>query len=597
MAVVAQNGLDPNDPENQSNALGGSGTVLNSATPGASADGGGGSNAPAQRANPSGAPNVQDYLNANQGAGQRLAGGITNDIQNQANRINQNVTSNQNQLNNLYQPLNQNISQGQQTSQTAFQNPQALLDAYNAQKTGQPLSADQQSAYDQYNQFQANVGGTAQNQQQQSNLQQYGSQGQTDYSQLQNQLLGLNQVTSAPVNQMGQQQLLQRAFGTPTYNPGQQTLDSLFLQGQGNNLRQNLGNIYNQTNQNVTGLNSDVNRKLSALQALSGQNITNTKNLFTGGLNDISTNVGNEYSAAQDAQTQYQRGLQQDMANGRVSNDVYQQLGISPGTHLWGVGAPNIAGGVGGLFNQNGIVTNNALQAANAGGNAQVATPEEYARYNALNQLAGGPAGSLQSSIFGGGGNQPTQGGYSPFTLNNEALQNQINSAKNQITGTQSGSDFYNSLMGGGEYGGGVLPALLAYAPQNLPGFGGYDFLHDVNTPNLTGGGGFHAKDPGPMVDWGGIGKTLKTQLDNGTLTPDQAKDMVDAFVNNPNNIAINGSSGQAGLQATFKPFLDYYSNVYSPAVTDIVGNPIQTPNSGPMHGGPRQPIHLNQGE
>lgn len=573
MAVVAQNGLDPNDPENQSNALGGSGTVLNSATPGASADGGGGSNAPAQRANPSGAPNVQDYLNANQGAGQRLAGGITNDIQNQANRINQNVTSNQNQLNNLYQPLNQNISQGQQTSQTAFQNPQALLDAYNAQKTGQPLSSDQQNAYNQYNQFQANVGGTAQNQQQQSNLQQYGSQGQTDYSQLQNQLSGLNQQTSAPINQMGQAQLLQHAFGTPTYNPGQQTLDSLFLQGQGNNLQKSLGNIYNQTNQNVTGLNSDVNSRLSALQQLAGQNVNNTKNLFTGGLNDINTNVGNEYTNAQNAQNAYQQGLQQDIANGNLSNEDYQKLGLANGTHLWGVGQSNVAGGAGGLLNQNGIITNNALQAANAGGNAQVATPEEYARYNALNQLAGGPTGSLQSSIFGGGGNQPTQGGYSPFTLNNPALQTQIDATKNQIAGNQQGSEFYNALMGGGSSGGGVVPGLLNWAPPN-PGFGQ----------------GFHAA-PQNNPDWNGIGNQLKTGLNNGSLNPDQASTMIQNFINS--NVAANTDSRE-GLNATFQPFLDYYNNVYSPAATDIVGNPVgQTPGQGP---GPAQHVHLNGG-
>src|ERR1019366_6770436 len=131
----------------------------------------------------------------------------------------------------------------------------------------------------------------------------------------------LAQTTGAGANEMGRNQLLQQTVGNPNYNQGQQTLDSLFLQGQGNKLQSNLQGIQNQTASNVNNANTDYQSKLNALQNLSGQNTSYAQNLFlngpgTGanapqgtGLNQIGTNVGNEYTTAQTKGTALQNQL------------------------------------------------------------------------------------------------------------------------------------------------------------------------------------------------------------------------------------------------------------------------------------------------
>jgi hypothetical protein len=604
------------DDSNNTNVSGGTGTTTpsNGGAPSGSADSSssayqsGGASGGAARANPSGTPNVQEYLNANQGAGQRLTSGITSNVQNQANQFNQNVNTASNQLNTTDQNLNSQLGQGQATAQTAFQDPQALLAAYQAAQassntanptqtpstsygtsgtaytynptTGQwqapsssssttstPTNTDfstafstplsQQQALTDYNNLQANVAGTGAYNTQQQQINQFGTTGQQDVNQYQTQLANLAQTTGSAANAMGQNQLLSNTVGNPNYSSGQQALDSLFLQGQGNQLQQNLGNIYNQANTGVQNLNTNTQAQLQALQQLSAGNVQGTQNLFnTGswsgqaptttsstanqGLSGISANVANEYAQDQAAQTNYQNVVQPAIASGNIDKSVAAQLGIPIGQSMWGVNST--ANGGAGL---NSFITNNALSstgaagtAANAQGNLQAATPQEIARYQALNQIAGGPAGSMQAGIFGSNPTIPTSQ-YTPFTFNNAGYNTAVSNAQNTINGE------FNTYLN---------PVLQAT--------GG-------NTINGTNGGiGAPAVNMNPQAQQ--VYNQLSAGINNGTLTPQQAQSIIAPYMQ---NIAQNENPQYlAQSEAPYNQFENYYENTYLPASNDIAG-------------------------
>lgn len=508
MATIA-NAYDPDD-SNNTNVSGGTGTTTPS-NPGITTDSGGGTSSTYQgggaasvagRPNPTpnAPPNVQQYLNANQGAGQRLSQGITNNVQNQANQYQQGLNTYQNQLSNQYNPINAQVSQGQSTANTAFQDPQALLAAYQAaqsqsgttnasqtpyttygsngsqysynpstqqwstaatsttpsqnvsfqQAFGTPLT--QQQALTDYGNLQANVAGTGAYNTQQQQIGQYGATGQQDYNQLQSQLGNLQQTTGSAANQMGQNQLLQNTVGNPNYNPGQQTLDSLFLQGQGNNLQQNLNNIQNTANQNTTNFNNNTQANLQALQQLAGNNASYTQNLFANGpsagnqgqgLNAIASNVNSALTAAQAAQPAEVQQLQNALSTGKLTTADLNTLGLSPTEQVYG------------LFN-NPANLSQMSSLVQAGGNptaASVATPEQFARYQALNQLAGNP----QSNIFG---TATTAGGYTPINFNNSAsngFQSMVNNAQQQdvqnLLNNPDVQHYIQGVNGGANYG------------------------------------------------------------------------------------------------------------------------------------------------
>ena len=447
MATIA-NQYDPNNP-NQGQNAGGGGTVMPSTGGGAPSAGGGtpaaGGQSSGSSATPYQPPNVSQYLQANQGAGQQLTGGITKDVQNQANQLNNQVSNTSQQLNSQYQPLNQTLgSQGQQVIQSAFKDPQALLDSYNAAKTNstsQPLSDQQQQQADQYNQFQQlNSGGYN------GAIQSYGQAGSQAQNDLNNQYQNIAQQAGSATNEMGRNQLLQHAVGQGNYNQGEQTLDSLFLQGapgqqnaQGNSnlqqLQQNLGGINQQANQAVQGFGQDINSKLAALQGLSSSDQSGIQNMFLNGndqgtgLNQIGANVAQEYATGQANSAAQQASLGAGVKNANtLTADQLQQLGLTGGTNTWGVN------------DLTPYLTNNALTS-----NAQTATPEEFARYNALNQLAGGPNG-LQTSIFG---NATTAGGYTPTSFDANAFNSAVAGKQGTLQGdmkTQA-QNLYNSMI------------------------------------------------------------------------------------------------------------------------------------------------------
>lgn len=523
MATIA-NQYDPNNPNANQNS-GGGGTVMPSTSGGTPSSGGGSTAgfAPQTGGTPSGQPGVQQYLNANQGAGQQLSQGIQNNVQNQANQVTQGVTNSQNQLNSTYQPLQQNLSQGQQVANSAFKDPQALLDSYNAAKTqssSQPLTQQQQTGADQYNQFQKlNTGGYAQD------IQNYGNQAQQQQGLTQNQLQQFNQNVPGANTEAGRYQLLQNAVNQPNYNQGQQTLDALFLQGQGNQLQGSLNDIKNQVGQVAGTAQNDVTGKIQALQGLSGQNQDYIKNLFTQGnpnaqgmgLNQIGTNVQNEYTQAQKNSDATNQQLQAALASKNLTPEQIQQLGLMPGQHGWGVD-----------IGQAGHYTANPMAAANQGGYAQAATPEEFARYNALNQLAGGPAGNAQQSIFG---TSQAAGGHTPFNFDTSSYNKAV--ADKQAAYQK---DYQSTL------------------PQLINQLGSVGHI-----------------GPGSIAPWD-LARALQSGNAQGNMTPDQANDIIKNFAP-----SVNATGGVGNTLSSW----DRFYNPYAAAQSDILGQ--TSPDTQPL--------------
>lgn len=560
MAYVAPNGQDPNQQNQQ--GTGSQGTI--SGTSGGVMSGGGSSayqapNAP--RSNPSGTPNIQDYLNANPNAGQHLASAVTQYGQNQANTLNQQYNTSQQQLNNLYTPINQTISQGQSAANTAFQNPTDLLNAYQTAQTqanptpGTSAAAPNQQNLNAYNAFEGNIPGTQQYNQQQQQIQNYNQAGQQVLNNLQPQANQLQQQANLATNQMGQSQLLQNTVGTPNYTPGQQTLDSLFLSGQGNQLYQNLNNIANTANTQVSGLGTNYQNKLAALQQLAGQNTAYTQNLFLNGpstnsqqgtgLNQIAANVNQEYAGAQAAQPE-QVNTFNASANAAGSGTSAHPYGQFTATQLNQLGLPGSEQAWG--VNLSPYIHATTLQPQSAGGNAQVASADEFARYNALNQLAGGTSGSVQPSIFG---TSTTASGFNPVSFDASAFQQAVQQQKQALTSSDLQNQFAN-----------INPQISA--------------AYGVEAPNIIG-------NINSMLKAGTDPNQILTALTNPTYENQLANSYTNYLANQGWNTGFAGMASNAYNQA-LQPFETWLKNTYNPAANDILGNkPVQT--SGPQGG------------
>lgn len=567
MATIAQFNQDQNQQQQTTNQ-GGGGQVLTSnaggGATGVSPSTPTGSYSP-PRAPLSGTPNIQQYLQANQGAGQNLSQGIQNNVQSQAQGLNNQVSSDQQNLSSQYQPLQQNVNGGQQAIQTAFQNPQQLLDAYNAAKTSssnQPLNNTQQQSLNQYNQYQqAATGGYN------PAIQSYNNSAQQYGNTLQNQLSNIQDQATNANTEMGRGQLLQNAIGQPNYNMGQQTLDSLFLQAQpgvANQLKQNLGNIASQSGQNVNAFNQDTQAKIAALQGLSAQNQQYAQNLFNNGiagstdpnqqgLSGIASNVANEYTQAQANAPTAVANMQASATANQFTPDQLQQLGLQDNTNAWGV-------------NLNPYINATPLLAANAGGNAQVANANEFNRYNALNQLAGGPAGTAQASIFGGA----TQaGGFNPISFDTSAFQTAVQNQQAALNGADLQNELQKIEPGiqsawGGDTAlyGDVVGKINQLTQQNKSPQEIMDALKDTNYGNSL------ANNYGAYISGQGL---------------------------NPGFVDM----GSAAYGKALDPLQNWINKTYSPAANDILGTnaPVVTPKNNiqkPAPPAPTRPASWN---
>lgn len=372
--------------------------------------------APAHTTTPSGRANIQQYLQANQGAGNVLSQGIQSNAQNQANQLGQQVNNARTDLSGKANPLSANLGdQASQKIQTAFKDPSAILAQQNQLSDFQKLrdqgyQGDIQSAQTAF--------GNTQNA-------------------LQNQASQLGQNAQNAQTESGRFQLLRNTFGQPNYSSGQQRLDQLFLQAQpgvNKNLQTGLQNVNNQATQNVSGLGADATARFNALNDLSTQRSKDIQNLFQNGsdtsgletdasqrgISDIGTNAQNELTAAQ-AATAAVPALRDRLTNNTLTDQDVSDLGLSKGENIYNLDLNKY------------ISQNDKVPTLTGAANA-----DEVARYNALQQLSG----DTSANIFGGATDVGT---YKPYDFNSQQLGTDLSDTQ------QKYQDLVHSVNGGGD--------------------------------------------------------------------------------------------------------------------------------------------------
>lgn len=354
-----------------------------------------------RQATPSGRPNVQQYLNANQGAGEKLSSGIQGGFQKQANQVNQGINKTKDVLNTGVNPLENKLGdEGSQKIQSAFKDPSSIL--------------SQQDQLDEYRRLQnkgyssdiSNLQGTISGQQQN----------------LTNQVNKLGETTGLAGTEGGRFQLLRNTFGQPNYSQGQQKLDQLFLQAQpgvNRSLQKNLQGVSQQTGQQLNQFNTDATNRFQNLTGLVDARAQQAQNLIKGGidtglegdisgrgLEDINSSSQQRLVDAQNSVAQ-NPALRTRLANNQLTAADLKALGLSAGTQLYDTDLSE-------FINQQDATPTLA----------GVADPQEAARYRALQQLSGDASGD----IFGGA---TEIGGFKPYEYNQGALIDKINERRN----------------------------------------------------------------------------------------------------------------------------------------------------------------------
>lgn len=421
---------------------------------------------------PSGRPNIKQYLQANQGAGQKLEQGITGKVQNQANQFNTSLNNARQEFQTGSEPLKTNLGeQGSQKIQTAFKDPQALLNQQNQLQDFQKLRSGG------YTQDIGQLQNAAQQKTQQLGTQAGQLQGTAD-------LAG---------NEAGRFQLLRQTYGQPQYTRGQQKLDQLFLQAQPGSMSRDLRNIAGQAQAGVTGLSTEAQAQINALKGLSDARMQQWNNLLNQGategtdtdlqnmgLSDIS-DLSNQRLAQAQSDVQYGADLRNKLKNNTLSQQDLQRLGLS-----------DLSGQSYYDLDLSSYINQANKQPTLAG----TADPDQVARYRALRQLSGDTSGDL----FGG---EQQIGGFSPFDFNRTKLNQDLQASQKNFEVNKVNEIIDNM--------------------RNLGYFGG-----------KSSGGGMRAADPGAGLrgQMGATFEQLRQQADSGQISPTDYYDRVMNAVN-----------------------------------------------------------------
>lgn len=418
----------------------------NTATGGAPADaaaggmaGAGGATAAtpagARPTTPSGRPNIKQYLNANQGAGQSLAGGIQSKTQAKASQVDQGINEGRTQLQASTNPLESKLGEeGQNVIKTAFRDPSQIL--------------QQQDQLNQFNQLK-NKGYAG-------DISNINSAAQQKQAQLQGQVGQVTSDANLAGTEGGRSELLRNTFGQPNYTRGQQKLDQLFLQAQpgvAKDLQSGLQGLGQQSSQNLAGLSSEAQAKINALTGLSDQRAQQWQDLYSGGENadaldqdltsrgvsDIDANSQKRLAQGQ-ADVAWAAGARERLANNQATQEDIDRLQLQDvqGKSLYDTKI-------------NKYLNQEDRQATMAG----TADPAEVARYRALQQLSGG-----EDALFGGAQNV---GDFKAYDFDKNKLTSDLSSTKQkyEVGDINSMIDQMRSsgYFGGASSGGGMRSA------------------------------------------------------------------------------------------------------------------------------------------
>lgn len=348
-----------------------SGTTPDTTTPTSAPDTSGGGASPVaapQAAAPKGSgrfTNIQKYINANQGAGTRLATGVGNKIE---SKVNPEVQKSQDNLSSL----RQGIQAGQGKLEAGQQyNTQANDANFNAQEFAQ--NQDNVNNFNQYRTGQAFDEAALQNQAQTAQAQNLSAQ---QIAQQAAQQFGSEQ---------GRQQLLKQTFSPGrNYSVGQQRLDNLFLQQAAPELQQIQGNLSN-AQKSLTSTGSLLNNQNPTIQGLADQEQTLAGGIQTGinnRANDLVTNINSTAESVNKARLDQQNDANQQFQNltsgKNISKDFANNLQLNDQDRLL-----NVLKNDGNIDDY--LKFNNTMLTSPD----QLATSQDRAKYDAISQLAG----------------------------------------------------------------------------------------------------------------------------------------------------------------------------------------------------------------
>jgi len=337
------------------------------------------------------ATNLQRYIQANIGAGQELAGGLRSDIEQRAEQARAGIGETRTRFEQAASPLKRELGEeGQQAIETAFKDPQQLL--------------QQQQQLEQFQRLR-DVGAQ----------QQIGQLG-VGTQELQRQQQGVARSVEQAGTEAGRFQLLQGAFGQPSYSRGQRRLDQLLLQaapGATRGLQGQLRGTAQQLGQEVSGLGEELGARQQALQNLAQQRSQDIQQLFAGGreegleaelgqrgFQDIEQDVQARLAQMEQQAPEIAESLRTGLGRGALSQEQLGELGLESGMQLWDIDPSTFI--------------SQAERVPTIGG---IASPEDVARYQALQQLSG-----TQGNLFGGMASEEA-GTFRPYDFDLPGLQ------------------------------------------------------------------------------------------------------------------------------------------------------------------------------
>lgn len=335
MAVIAQN--DPNDPNKKTdNTIGGSQNSLitdQQAQP----------QTQTKQAGSGRFQNLQKFIQANQGGGERLGQQIGSNIQKQGEQARTGIGGELGRIQNLRQQQMDQFDQDRGFIQQATNDPTKTVSNQQDFQRFQQLQTLPQNF--QAPQFQ-----------QQPYQQQIGKLGETT---------GLTQT------EQGRFGLLRQQFGLPGYSTGAARLDQLLLQTDPTQIRE-LGNIGRQeqqtTEQRLQGalgeaetIGGELKTEAEKLAQLTGTSVADAENALRAELQTRAETASELPS------------LRESLKSGTISQEQANRLGIGSGGELYGLSQADI---------------DEILKSADVN-QSTVATQEDLSRAKALGQLSG----------------------------------------------------------------------------------------------------------------------------------------------------------------------------------------------------------------
>ena len=389
-------------------------------------------------------PNISKYMQANQNwnADQGgLGGEITSNLNQQGQGINNQVQSAANAFQNQGNTWQQNTNQANTAFQSGLVDPNAYLqNNSNAQQQANTALNAQYNGQQDLNSANPNLN------QQVQNYQTNAQQGQTE---------------------SGRFNLLQQMFNNPTYTQGQKSLDQAFLENSPtaqNQFQQALQNS-KQSALGYQNANNAAQQSAQDWQNYANQVQQQSRGALNASIGNEGSNIQNEYTQAQANQQQQLQAIQNNLAQGQLTQAQVNELGLG-----------NLVGKQ--LYNTNlsQYATTPTLTAQNT------ATAADYARMNALNQLAGfapGAANAASTQLLAQYQNQPgtLYNSSNDVGFNNAAANQAIQNA------AQSYQDALNTpISWGGQNAVNTINSYLPFVTASNSNTSGGNIIANPNT-------------------------------------------------------------------------------------------------------------------